>query len=134
MKILFLDDEKYRHNEFAQNAIGATVTHVYSADEAIRELQTNEYSLVFLDHDLEPAHYRERKPEDKDGQYIADKIVELDIELPFIVIHSLNPLGAAKMLEKLGTLYRSRAIYVPMGWKFFAVTQNGWSFNYNFPD
>lgn len=126
MRILFVDDEQYRMDTFLSNAIGSSVTFAYNADSAIEILKRESFDIIFLDHDLAPEHYASSHPDDKNGQYLCRKIMEHDIRVPWIIVHSLNPQGAARMIEVLGSFYRSRALYIPMAWKLFSMTEKGW--------
>lgn len=77
MRVLFLDDDKVRHDSFAEAVKGienGDVWHVYSASQAIHTLEKDpKYDLVCLDHDLgsgagngsDVAKYISTMPEDK---------------------------------------------------------------------
>lgn len=98
-KILFLDDNPFRHREMKK--LDATVDHVYNANEALKSLQQNSYDLIMLDHDLneDPEHITINPS----GEYVAVQMgrhMKQHIETP-VVIHSLNPAGAKNMRDIL---------------------------------
>jgi hypothetical protein len=106
MKILFLDDEEYRHVLFDRNSIGHQVKHVYNAEDCVNELLINEFDAVFLDHDLSLESQNTLPDEDEalDGrwvcrQLIGDKLL-LDryINKRFI-LHSLNDEARGLMFD-----------------------------------
>lgn len=53
MKILILDDDPKRLQQFAERTIGHEVTFTMDADSAIRALQETTYDFAMLDHDLQ---------------------------------------------------------------------------------
>jgi CheY-like chemotaxis protein len=99
MKILILEDETYRQDIFAKRLDGTDFTIVFTAEDCISLLEQQKWDILFLDHDLdieqpiinpgtgyEVACWLESHPD-----YKPDSIV----------IHSLNPIGASKMLAAL---------------------------------
>jgi CheY-like chemotaxis protein len=123
LKILFLDDEPYRHKEFAQKAVGNVVIHVYTADEAIDVLESfpKDFDLIMLDHDL--CDVDKGKTEKfvqatglKVARYIAANKKRF---LPAtIIVHSLNPPGAANMIAELLAVGLT-CYHIPFAWKKF---------------
>lgn len=108
-RILFLDDDKKRHDAFAQVSIGYVVDHVWTAPEAIEKLKdlNNEYGLVALDHDLGGMQFVDSQHPDGTGYTVAAWIeaneaeYQLDKRIEQIIIHSYNPAGAAAMQKAL---------------------------------
>ena len=77
MKVLYVDDIRFPHQ------IGAEITVARTYDEAIQYID-NSYDIISLDHDL---------GEEKTGYDIAKYIVENQIKVRAVVIHSANPVG-----------------------------------------
>lgn len=69
---------------------------VKSAAAAIAVLKAGQITEVSLDHDLEAAHY-EGYFGSGTGQSVADFIAGMAAPPARITIHSLNPIGAARM-------------------------------------
>jgi len=100
MKILILEDSPERQEKFARALRGHMMAFVDTARDAILFLQDDKFDTVFLDHDLggqvmvesgdgtgyEVACWLEQHPEHRPKQ---------------IIIHSLNPSGAARMKQAL---------------------------------
>ncbi len=103
MNILILEDDpnNTRMPKFKRNLTGHTVFHAKTPRDAISHLRSKSIDVLFLDHDLggtgqpepsgpgtgyEVACWLEEHPEFKPNQ---------------IVLHSLNPIGRAKMKQAL---------------------------------
>jgi len=94
MKILILDDMDIRHELFKVVLAPHELTHVHTAREALAALMTDEFEMVFLDHDLES--------EEENGFMLTELIVENKIETTAdFIIHSTNPEGAENMYKTL---------------------------------
>ena len=101
MKVLFLDDNLLRHTQFAKAFGGDSneIFYVETASEAIEVLREIQFDSIFLDHDLGGEYFVPSG--DDTGYEVAEWIAEnLDYK-PIIVIHSMNPVGAVKMKDKL---------------------------------
>lgn len=124
MKILFLDDEYYRHKAIQKiiKNTNAKISAFWTGQEALKSLKKNEYDLVMLDHDLKIEGNTEFN-----GIDVCQGIVRLypkHINTVFI-IHSLNPLGAKNMsncLSKKG--YEVHVI--PRAWELLEFRKNKW--------
>lgn len=112
MKILVLDDDDIRHAYFKRAlAKDNDLVQVHTHDEAIYQLETVEWDLVYLDHDLNDHRYKSIAPEpnydggawELTGSDVARFISTLPQEkLPKeVVVHSWNPAGASRMLAFL---------------------------------
>lgn len=122
MRILVLDDDDERHGYFRRQFIGHDVTHAYTYSECMDALlNTPNFEVVFLDHDLNDNGYRSTAesrpdhapkeptiysdlPEELDGCCVAEDVVRLlPVEKrPFqIIVHSWNHGGAAEMMAIL---------------------------------
>lgn len=80
MRVLYVDD--IRFPEYFHQ-IGAEITVARTYDEAIQYIDNN-YDIISLDHDF---------GEDKTGYDIAKYIVENQIKVGAVAIHSANPVG-----------------------------------------
>jgi CheY-like chemotaxis protein len=104
MRVLILDDDQERHEAFAFRFAGrgTTAVHVHSAVEAVEALSDaslERFGLAQLDHDLDPD-FRSNTP---NGLIVAEYIAAMPVERrpAFVVIHSWNPAGAARMARAL---------------------------------
>lgn len=115
MRILILDDEDRRHTAYAKKYAGEDVIHVKSYTEFVAAYPVGgPWDIVHLDHDLGsfgeghvPQHetYVDGWGCDVpyDGQDAAQLMCEGSNEsLPLhVIVHSLNPGGAAKIISVL---------------------------------
>ena len=88
MKVLYVDD--IRFPEYFHQ-IGAEITVARTYDEAIQYIDDS-YDIISLDHDL---------GEDKTGYDIAKYIVENQIKVGAVAIHSVNPVGKFNISQLL---------------------------------
>lgn len=103
-KILILDDMETRHRVFRRNYIGHILTHVYTADDAIKALTEEKFDVVFLDRDLDEHAMMGLTPLEKTGEDVVQFIVEKmdrDKWPSTFVVHSWNPDAADRMVDKL---------------------------------
>lgn len=80
-------------------------------------LKQCEYKCIFLDHDLEKNHYENEHSYSGTGQEVCRYIVDNNIDVPRIVIHSLNPIGRHNMM---GILNEKNIDYIskPFFWDY----------------
>lgn len=118
MKLLFLDDDKNRHNKFARNNIGATILHAYTAREALNLMyEHSDIDFIFLDHDLDSRTNNILCEDEEDGRWLARAMMDaLLYDSTPIGVHSLNQEGAAQMIEILNARSK-RAAWVPFIWE-----------------
>lgn len=101
-KILFLDDNDRRHSAFSKQNIGLLdIIHVYNVEQAINALAKEQFPLVSLDHDL--SEDTQMQLADNSGYNVALYIAEMPVDKrpSVVIIHSLNPAGAARMIAAL---------------------------------
>lgn len=96
MKVLFLDDERWRHDAVDRALKGHEVHHVYSFRQFRSKVgASREWGLVMLDHDLGST---------ANGYTAANMFAEamrgVEPRCPCIV-HSWNPAGATRMVGLL---------------------------------
>jgi len=102
VKTLFLDDSKERH-KIAREYFGGywvDVTWCWTAEEAIRALQSRRYNVVFLDHDLGGEQMVDSKRPDT-GMEVVRWIVKHKPPIDSIVIHSWNMSASKEMCARL---------------------------------
>lgn len=105
MKVLFLDDDENRHDNFRGPGLNWVIVRAYSYDEAIQKLVVfSPFDLVCLDHDLSYLAAIGQKPEDeKTGADVARYIAEMPRHLrpKQAIIHSWNRDGRVRMAQIL---------------------------------
>jgi CheY-like chemotaxis protein len=95
-RILILEDDHYRHLAFEKALVGNYVKIVETAQECIALLKDESWGALFLDHDLGGEQMVESG--DGTGYEVACWLEEYTQRIPpLVIIHSLNPGGAAKM-------------------------------------
>lgn len=115
-RILFLDDEHGRHDEFARLTIkrGDTVhiEHAFTAAQAIELLQRMAFVQVFLDHDL--AEGDPNAIEDArwgpTGMTVVDHIIVMANPPQEVVVHSMNTPARIEMARRLTGSGRIRLV------------------------
>lgn len=113
MRVLVLDDDKTRHKTFARNLIGhEKVVHAYTYDDAVEALLSEQFDVVFFDHDLNlldkvSIHKEEidydGKPRELTGADVALFLVSLPEEKhpQYAIVHSYNHHGAENICSIL---------------------------------
>jgi hypothetical protein len=130
MKILILDDDKFRHEFFKKAYDGSEVRSAYTYTEFLQLLlDYSPWDLIHLDHDLgdligEADTYVDGwgKTREFNGQHASLRICELDDDkLPKrIIIQSVNPEGARAMLSNL-TRRNIPTVWEPFGESEFLI-------------
>lgn len=101
VRILILEDDEERVSAFRRRYPQAVI--VKSATDCIK-LLSEEWDLVYLDHDLGTATFGTTKREDC-GYEIVRHIQEHkpeNLKPTEFVVHSSNPVGAKRMIDDLG--------------------------------
>ena len=116
IEVFILDDDTRRHRFFRKRFKGDLLEIAESVDEAIELLGVGNFDAIFLDHDLLPHHYDSMDHDDHDstGYAVAEWLTE-NRELhrsTLIIVHTRNPEGGMKMVEKLRESGR-QVEYVP---------------------
>ncbi len=109
MRVLVLDDDDIRHEQFKVNLEGHDVVHVHTVEEAGNALAAEKFDLVYLDHDLNDHGY-ESKGDTSYGRreltgfevarYIAQYLAPQKHPTK-VIVHSWNPPGARMMVAVL---------------------------------
>ena len=109
-RILILEDDHERHESFLKRLDGIEIVITEKADECIRPLANEDWTALFLDHDLGGEQMVASGP--GTGYEVACWLEEhKDRQPPIIFIHSLNNQGAPKMQAAL-----PKAKWVPGLW------------------
>jgi len=94
MKIYIVEDSPERMEWFRKTFHDCEIYHTFNVQQACKDIEENEYDLIFLDRDL--SHYK------FNGEDIAWHMKENKLaENAAIVIHSVNPRGQRNMKKYL---------------------------------
>lgn len=111
VKILILEDDPHRVSQFEKNLSVSMITVTDRAEDAINHLKTQQWDVLYLDHDLGGDQMVESGP--GTGYEVAVFLEQNPKYKPkAIVIHSLNVPGSMKMKQVL-----PEAILKPFAWK-----------------
>jgi CheY-like chemotaxis protein len=103
-RILIVEDDEARCSWFGERFAGREMDVTCDVGQAISWLSTRDYMLILLDHDLAEEHYFSDEHDDARTGYgvaawlAAHPDCQRDAT---IVIHSLNYVGAQRMLNAL---------------------------------
>lgn len=116
IEVFVLDDDTRRHRFFRKLFKGDMLEFAETVDDAIESLGAGEFDAIFLDHDLLPHHYESNEHDDHEntGYAVAEWLTEnRDLHRStLIIVHTRNPDGGFKMVEKLRETGR-QVEYVP---------------------
>jgi CheY-like chemotaxis protein len=114
MKVLILEDSAERIFRFKEKLIGHEYEITQDTKYCIELLKTQDFDYIFLDHDLSNIF---EKPGEGTGYEVAKWISEHPDRAPRkILIHTMNNIGAAAMMNILGDV-GIRATYIPLLWE-----------------
>lgn len=105
-RVLFVDDSPYRWDYFCQlfktrNTSGVEFAWAKNYDQAVEQLESGDWDVVFLDHDLEDPGDWDPQAGWRDGTAVVDWIREHTPHIGFVVCHSMNPVGRNRMVTGL---------------------------------
>jgi len=101
MKILLLEDNPYRIEKFKELFKNQELFIFDDVQDAFLACKENEFPVMFLDHDLDQKIWVDSNEENTGYQFVK-KIVEAGLQKESLCyIHSMNPIGANKMLNYL---------------------------------
>lgn len=103
-RVLIVEDDEMRCAWFQEKLSSHVLDVTCDVREAEGWLEEREYTTILLDHDLSDEHYYSNEPDDeRTGYAIAAWLAShLDRQRgALIVIHSLNYVGAQRMLDIL---------------------------------
>ena|SRR5215204_5203847 len=103
-RVLLVEDDEARCAWFRARLAGSLLDVTCDVQVAVRWLAERDYSALLLDHDLADEHYFSSEPDDERTGYAVARwlaenpTVQRDA---LIVVHSLNFVGASRMVEVL---------------------------------
>lgn len=132
-RVLIVEDDPARINQFLAATRGYGVLALaQTAEEGVRAFDYCPYDAVFLDYDLLPGHYaatlRGTDPGPGTGADVARAVAAMPPEQrPGVVyVHTLNPLGAERIVEALGPGVRWEEVpYGGQGWRLAVARLRG---------
>lgn len=123
-RVLVLEDDEDRCYWFQQQLSAREHDLTCDIPQAVEWLETRDYDTILLDHDLTEEHYYSDAHDDEGtGFAIASWLAAHPERQPkaTIVIHSLNYVGAKRMLDVLRNAGRT-ADHVPFPYLRAGVT------------
>jgi len=110
MRILILEDNSERQEQFKKNLVGHNIEITDSSKIAIETLSNKKWDILFIDHDLGGKVFV--PSEENTGYEVAKFLEEHKQFIPKnIIVHSLNPVGAKNIMNIL-----PNAIHIPFAW------------------
>jgi len=101
MKILLLEDNLLRVEKFKELFKNQELFIFDDIKEALNNCLVYDFPVMFLDHDLDQKHWVDSN-EENTGYRFVKKLIEHQLQKnALIYIHSMNPVGANKMLNLL---------------------------------
>ncbi len=104
-RILIVEDDPERCAWFEQRFAGRHIVDITcDVSEAAQWLAARDYRVILLDHDLTEEHYFSDEPDDERTGYAVAAWLAAHPDRQrdaVIVIHSLNYLGAQRMIDVL---------------------------------
>jgi CheY-like chemotaxis protein len=103
-RVLVVEDDETRCAWFRERLAGRRLDVTCDVQAAIRWLSERDYAAVLLDHDLAEEHYFSNEPDDERTGYAVARWLADNPSAQrdaLIIIHSLNYVGASRMLEVL---------------------------------
>ena len=101
MKILILEDNLLRIEKFKELFKNQELRIVQNVEDAITFCLSEEFQIMWLDHDLEGKIWEDSNKENTGYQFIKWLVDNEKQRNSLIYIHSMNPIGASKMLNYL---------------------------------
>jgi len=101
MKILILEDNTIRIEKFELLFKNQQLRIVQNVEDAITFCLSEEFQIMWLDHDLEGKIWEDSNKENTGYQFIKWLVDNEKQRNSLIYIHSMNPIGASKMLNYL---------------------------------
>jgi len=101
MKILILEDNQDRINKFKSALKNQDLYIAEDVQHAKEHCNFNEFSVIFLDHDLGNKMWVNSNEENTGYQFVK-WLIKNDLQKnSLFYIHSMNPIGANKMFNLL---------------------------------
>jgi len=125
MHVLIVEDDDSRCSWFQQKFVGDELDLTCDVSQAFTWLSKRNYDLILLDHDLIEEHYFSETHDDERTGFAVARWLATHPDRQrdaTIIVHSLNFVGADRMLETLIEAGRD-AVHVP-----FPFLQDGLRF------
>jgi CheY-like chemotaxis protein len=103
-RVLIVEDDEMRCAWFQQKLVSHILDLTCDVKQAVAWLAEREYATILLDHDLADEHYFSDEPDDERTGYAVAAWLAAHPDRQrnaLIVIHSLNYVGAQRMLDIL---------------------------------
>jgi CheY-like chemotaxis protein len=103
-RILIVEDDEERCAWFERKFAGREMDVTCDVSQAMAWLAARDYTVILLDHDLTEEHYFSDTPDDARTGYAVAAWLAAHTDSQrdaMIVIHSLNYVGAQRMLDAL---------------------------------
>ena len=101
MKILILEDSPERIKTFKRKLMNHDTYFFDNVEEAKKALKLlGPFDIVFLDHDLDDRVFVNSNDANT-GYQLAKYIAENNINIPDVIIHTMNPVGAENIKSVL---------------------------------
>ena len=105
MNIIVIDDSIERHEQIKMLLTEENVVSAINALDGIEMLQSQEWDMVFLDHDLGGKI---------DGDVVARNMVTHSLSLDAqVIVQSVNPVGAKRIEDILAKTHKVMRIAFP---------------------
>lgn len=104
VRILIVEDDETRCAWFRQKLAGHEQDVTCDVAQAVQWLAERDYGVILLDHDLTDEHYLSNEPDDERTGYAVAAWLAAHPDRQrdaTILIHSLNYVGASRMLDAL---------------------------------
>jgi len=101
MKILVLEDNPIRVEKFKEIFKNQELFIFDNIEDALIACKKNEFKILFLDHDLNNKIWVDSHEENTGYRFVYRLIWNNLQKNSLIYIHSMNPIGASKMLNLL---------------------------------
>jgi len=131
-KIFVLEDNEIRIDFFKKICAACTLVIATNAEEAIKLLKQNEYDIILLDHDLGGEIYVNSNEQNTGFQVVKYMILNKLQQNSYIIIHSMNYIGAKLMLQNLLTNGYEAEI-IPFSFILEMHKKNNPNFNDEYP-
>jgi CheY-like chemotaxis protein len=103
-RVLIVEDDVMRCSWFQQKLASHVLDVTCDVNEAVEWLAAREYMMILLDHDLADEHYFSDEPDDERTGYAVAAWLAAHPDRQrdaLIIVHSLNYVGAQRMLDLL---------------------------------
>ena len=113
MKILIVEDEKYRMDLFMQFLLPHDLYFATTADRAINLIDKTKFDIIFLDFNLEKGN----------SWPIAIHLIDKNIKSK-VFIHSMNAPGTDKLLQLFGWAKMPATAAIFSGREFYNIIKD----------